>query len=237
VERTIARAYEELGSYHFEHRVVWPDRSVHVLECHGHVEADADGTVLRMFGTAQDVSQRKRQTAELERLARQDPLTGLENHRVFHEQLRREVSRARRETRPLALAVLDLDHFKAINDTHGHPQGDAVLREIARRLQAQTRDGECLARIGGEEFGWILPGADATGALSAAERARAAIAEEPFDGVGRLTMSVGVCELTSGISARELHRRADLALLEAKRAGRDCTVRHAPGAQRIASAA
>ena len=122
--------------------------------------------------------------ASAEERAAVDPLTGLANHRTFHETLRRRVRDARAAGTPLGLVLFDLDHFKHVNDTHGHHAGDRVLREVARRLGVAAREGDLIARTGGEEFGWILPDTDAVRALAAAERARALIAEES-DGVGR----------------------------------------------------
>jgi diguanylate cyclase (GGDEF)-like protein len=150
-----------------------------------------------------------------------DSLTGLANHRAFHERLGGTVALARRHGRPLSLAVLDIDFFKRVNDEHGHQAGDRVLVEVAQRLLRQARSGELLARVGGEEFGWLLPDADGAGALAAAERARRAIAAAPFTVVGPLTISAGVAELAPGEAPGELYRRADEALYEAKTAGRD----------------
>ncbi len=165
-------------------------------------------------------------------LASTDGLTGLPNQRTFHERLAEEVARAHRHARPLALALFDLDRFKAVNDRHGHEAGDRVLAEAARRLAAQARRGELVARAGGEEFGWILPDAGSAGALAAAERARRAVGGTPFPGVGALTMSGGVATLGDAGSARELFRLADAALYRAKAAGRDMVVPHRPGGRR-----
>jgi GGDEF domain-containing protein len=114
----------------------------------------------------------------LETLSRQattDPITGLANYRTFHERLSSEVERSARHGRALSVAVLDLDHFKQVNDTHGHPTGDRVLVEVARRLGTAVRSGELMARIGGEEFAWLMPEATDEGAFAAAERVRCAI--------------------------------------------------------------
>ncbi|MFN8123575.1 MAG: diguanylate cyclase [Thermoleophilia bacterium] len=162
----------------------------------------------------------------LAHLAATDPLTGLWNKRTFAERLEQELAAARRDGVPLTLAVLDLDHFKRVNDTHGHDVGDDVLVELARRLQATVRDGEVLARVGGEEFAWILPRTDGIQGFQAAERARAGIAREPFPGVGRLTMSAGVCDISEAAGADELFRNADAALYWAKRSGRDRCFRY-----------
>ena len=110
--------------------------------------------------------------AELAHLADTDPLTGLANRRAFRERLDGEVMRAQRHGHLLTLAIIDIDDFKGINDTYGHLGGDAVLAEIGRRLAATRRAGELVARIGGEEFAWILPQVDATG-RAGGRRARA----------------------------------------------------------------
>ena len=164
--------------------------------------------------------------ARLAQLAMSDPLTGLPNHRVFHSTLVAEAERAARHGRPLAVAVMDVDHFKAINDRHGHLVGDRALIEVARRLALSRRRGDLIARVGGEEFAWILPGADVAGALGVAERARRAIADEPFPEVGAVTVSIGVAELMQAASASDLYRLADEALYRAKRTGRNRSQAH-----------
>jgi diguanylate cyclase (GGDEF)-like protein/PAS domain S-box-containing protein len=185
---------------------------------------DDEGRMLGLVNTIRDVSARKRQQEELEWLARTDSLTGLANRRVLVEELARETKLARRHHRPLSLILLDIDHFKDINDEHGHPTGDAVLVEIARRLGATVRSGETLARVGGEEFAWLLPGAESDAAIIVAERARHTIEEVPFDAVGRLTMSAGVSTVVGGDGLERIYSAADGALYEAKQAGRNRTV-------------
>ena len=162
--------------------------------------------------------------AELARLAETDPLTGLANRRAFTKGLAGEVERARRHGHLLTLVILDLDDFKAINDTHGHQVGDRVLADVGRHLAATSRAGELVARIGGEEFAWILPQVDATGALAPVERARARIASIHVDGVSGITCSAGVCDLRAARHVDELQRLADRALYGAKRDGRDRVV-------------
>jgi diguanylate cyclase (GGDEF)-like protein/PAS domain S-box-containing protein len=190
------------------------------------VPAEAqDGTLFGLVTTVRDISERKRHEEELNRLATQDPLTGLANHRVLHEQLRAEVARARRQGLRLCVAVLDLDHFKQVNDRYGHPVGDEVLREAGARLRAIVREGETLARVGGEEFAWILTDLDETDAYAAVERARRVIGEMPFAEAGVVTMSAGVAELQPLDAADDLYSRADRALYRAKQNGRNQTVR------------
>jgi diguanylate cyclase (GGDEF)-like protein len=161
-----------------------------------------------------------------ERLARDastDSLTGIANRRVFHERLSAEVARAHRYQHTLALVLLDLDHFKAINDLHGHQAGDRVLVMFAELLSALTRDGELVARIGGEEFAWLLPETDRQGAHAAAERIRQAIETTQLPEVVAVTLSAGVCSSENAPDADTLVRNADRALYWAKESGRNTT--------------
>jgi diguanylate cyclase (GGDEF)-like protein len=161
-----------------------------------------------------------------DRLARQassDPLTGIANRRAFDLRLTAEVARARRYGRNLSLAVLDLDHFKAVNDVHGHQAGDRVLVLFAQMLSAHAREAELVARIGGEEFAWLMPETEQHGAYAAADRVRNAIESTPFDDVGTVTLSAGVCSGESPRDAETLFRGADRALYWAKDGGRNMT--------------
>jgi diguanylate cyclase (GGDEF)-like protein len=174
--------------------------------------------------------------ADAEARAASDPLTGLANHRAFHERLRAEVERARRHGRALSLALFDLDHFKEINDRYGHQVGDEVLAETAARLAAQARPEDLVARIGGEEFAWLLPESDSLDAWQAAERAREAIKLTPFARGERMTLSAGVAELAQASSATDLVRLADGALYWAKAHGRDISFRYSPEVVQVLSA-
>lgn len=162
--------------------------------------------------------------AELTVRATTDSLTGLANHRAFHERLEGEIGRARRHGHHLSLAVLDLDNFKAVNDRHGHLVGDAVLVEVARRLTALARSGDVVGRVGGEEFAWLLPETGIESAAAAARRACRAIRDVPFARAGSLTASVGVCGGMTGDDPGRIYRRADQALYRAKATGRDRVV-------------
>jgi diguanylate cyclase (GGDEF)-like protein/PAS domain S-box-containing protein len=183
-----------------------------------------DGTFLGWVNTVRDVSERRDYELELQRLATHDPLTALANRRLFDERLEAEIADAIRHQRPLAVAILDLDRFKAVNDAHGHPVGDQVLNAVAERISGGLRKGDLLARIGGEEFGLILSEVFAQGALAAAERARLAVAERDFGVVGPLTISIGVALRGDLREASTLYEHADQALYQAKREGRNRTV-------------
>jgi len=157
----------------------------------------------------------------LEREAHTDALTGLPNRRAFDERLAREVEISGHDTRPLAVAIMDVDHFKSVNDAHGHPVGDTVLADLAARVSTISRDHDLVARVGGEEFGWIMPGTTGEQAVEAAERLRADVSRRPFGDVGFLTVSIGVCALADAGGPEDLVTRADEALYAAKRGGRD----------------
>ncbi len=153
-----------------------------------------------------------------------DPLTGLFNRRHLEEELRKEIDRADRHGRPLALAMLDADHFKRINDGHGHQAGDEVLRAIARRCQNRLRSHDLIGRYGGEEFVIVFPETTLAEAAVVAERLRAAVTEQRIEGGGAklsVTVSIGLAELVPGQGLESLFRRADSALYRAKQDGRN----------------
>jgi diguanylate cyclase (GGDEF)-like protein len=160
----------------------------------------------------------------LERQAAEDPLTGLANQRAFHRICAAEFSRAQRNGSELSIVMLDLDQFKEINDTHGHPYGDRILIEVAEALRGAIRQHDTAARMGGEEFAILLPDANASAAYDIAERARAAIALIPL-AHRTLSCSAGAATAVPATALpADLLALADEALYEAKRLGRDRTV-------------
>jgi diguanylate cyclase (GGDEF)-like protein/PAS domain S-box-containing protein len=187
---------------------------------------DGAGEFVGWVFLVRDIADRKRRESRLSEMAARDELTGLLNTRSFLVHLAGEVARGRRHGRTLSLAILDLDGFKRTNDEQGHQAGDRVLAEVAGRLGALCRAGEHMARIGGDEFGWILPETDAQGAAAAVIRARIAIASEAFRGAGTLTLSAGICENDGTLDAPQMHARADRALYSAKASGGDTVWTH-----------
>ncbi len=169
---------------------------------------------------------------ELERQVARDALTGVANRRRFMDVGKAELQRAVRYRHPLALLMLDIDHFKPINDTHGHLAGDEVLKAVAAACGEVVRTGDLLARLGGEEFAVILPETDLAHALRAAERLRETVAKlrcELQDGVVSPTISIGVAMLAGpGETLSSLLRRADHAMYAAKAQGRNRVVADDP---------
>lgn len=163
-----------------------------------------------------------------------DTLTGIKNRRYFDQRLVEEVARAQREGRPLSCLFVDIDKFKRINDTYGHPVGDAAIAETARRIASHLRKSDVLARYGGEEFVVLLPAMDTAAAWEIAERIRRSLEGEPVrfhdDGLLDVTVSLGLACVTPrpGTDSRSvgeaLLKRADDALLEAKETGRNKVV-------------
>src|SRR4051812_21209253 len=186
------------------------------------IEPVSDGEVLtRVEAAARTKALQQElvaQGARLESLLREDGLTGLSNRRAILTQLGGMVSAARRHGHPLSIAICDLDHFKRINDRHGHKAGDAVLVAAAHAMGAHLRAEDQLGRLGGEEFLVLLPDTDAAAAHSAAEKLRGEVARA--GGPVAVTVSIGVATW-DGETPEDLLHRADEALYAAKEAGRD----------------
>lgn len=175
-----------------------------------------------------EIRARKELEAELKRLAATDPLTGLNNRRQYEALFTRELKRVQRYGGVLSLLVIDLDHFKQVNDTYGHSAGDSALQQAAGICRSHLREVDIIGRLGGEEFVVMLPDTALADALVVAERLRQKISAEDFktpQGRVRLTVSIGVTQCRPGEnSIAELIRRADAALYQAKAGGRDRVV-------------
>jgi diguanylate cyclase (GGDEF)-like protein/PAS domain S-box-containing protein len=208
---------------------------------------DDTGVITHFIAIKQDVTEQRRVQDELERAHRElavrvieiedlnaqlreqavrDPLTGLHNRRYLEQTMKRDISRARRSGETLVVAAIDVDHFKAVNDVHGHATGDRVLLQLADVLLSQVRSSDLVCRVGGEEFVVVMPRAEVAGALKRADGWRLAFAERSVEGrdAARVhsTISIGVARFHDpGESFASCLKRADEALYAAKNAGRD----------------
>jgi diguanylate cyclase (GGDEF)-like protein len=160
--------------------------------------------------------------ARLEYQAQTDSLTGLYNHRYFHERLRAELTRANRSRESVAVLMLDIDDFKRVNDVYGHGSGDQVLTDLAELLRAALRGSDVVCRLGGEEFGMIMPSGGADEALALARRLRETLAEVEFGPAGKITISVGISQGPEhAMNPRELVACAEAAMMTAKARGKN----------------
>jgi diguanylate cyclase len=172
----------------------------------------------------QELAFRDRIEKELRQQARTDVLTGIANRRYFLDRLDEEIKRVRRYGGELALAILDVDHFKKINDTYGHAAGDDALRVLTSTIEDSLRDTDLVGRLGGEEFGVMLPGTGLSGALEVAERIRTDVEAIDFHYMGvriPITISVGVALVGEGETVDTLSAKADEMLYQAKKNGRN----------------
>ncbi|HEX8550343.1 MAG TPA: diguanylate cyclase [Abditibacteriaceae bacterium] len=232
------RAHDEMliggtETMQFEEKTVMPDGRTRTWLSYKFPFQEADGDRY-LAGVALDITEQKfyesqmheyqsrleEAVKQMEVLALTDALTGLRNKGSFEARMDEEIARARRYHLPLSLLMIDIDHFKKINDDFGHPVGDETLKAVADLLASNARPSDFVARYGGEEFSIILPNTDAQGACFLAERLRDSVQE--FSWPNRpLTISVGAASLEPAESARSLVIRADRALYDAKNAGRN----------------
>lgn len=210
-----------------EFRVVWPNGEIHHIKAVAKVFRDEAAKPLRMLGTNIDITAQKLLSEELMRQARVDFLTGLSSRGYFMEQAERELARTVRYEKPLSLLMLDIDHFKQINDRYGHRMGDAALKKFAAVCRQTLRDVDVMGRVGGEEFAILLPETEGSKAMEVADRLRLALATAkvpvPTGGLPiQFTVSIGVAALSSPHDNMDvLFSLADNALYDAKNAGRN----------------
>lgn len=218
----------ETGENHDEeYRVVWPDGTLHWLRETGNVVKDELGTPIKMMGVVRDITEEKAWANQLHRLAHHDPLTGLPNRLVFEERLESALALARRNHSRIALVFIDLNGFKAINDSLGHAAGDQVLRTTATRLHDALRNSDNVARLGGDEFVIVLEGLSAERAPEDEAQVIAQRLLVPLDApirlgdtLQRVGVSLGIALFPDHAQTRDqLIHVADLAMYEAKRSG------------------
>jgi diguanylate cyclase (GGDEF)-like protein len=181
---------------------------------------DTDVKVEELAASAGPAIENARRYHEARRLADIDSHTGLHNRRYFHETLAREVARSQRYERPLAVIVFDVDDFKSINDRFGHLAGDTVLGQVGERVRGVVRTSDIACRVGGDEFGVILPESSLEDAEQLCERLKSHMAGHPIPQAGRLHISAGIAGLRPQEDAVSLFERADDALYRAKEAGK-----------------
>ena len=230
IEEAIATALRQRTSYEVEYRMRSRTGQAYWVSERGHVYIDGKGQPQWLDGVIIDVTERKQAEEAIRNLAFIDTLTHLPNRRFLLDRLRHGLARSRRHGHHGALLFIDLDHFKAVNDTYGHDAGDKLLWEVARRLRTSVREGDTVARLGGDEFVVMLEELGDSAAEAAAKGA--AIGDkiltalnEPFEVDGephQSTPSIGMtCFGSADEQAEELLRRADAAMYRAKAAGRN----------------
>lgn len=193
---------------------VWTDLTVSGI-------FDKSNQFVGMLGVSRDMTERKKMEEEIRRLTELDSLTQLYNRLKLDAVLKMEMERYGRSGSPFSVILLDIDDFKKVNDVHGHGIGDAVLVEMAGILKGTIRKIDTAGRWGGEEFIIILPESGMEGGLALAEKLKERINEHNFSGVGHLTASFGVAESEKGLNVQELVARADKAMYQAKKTGKN----------------
>lgn len=217
---SILRSARDLTPWREDYRLLLPRQGLRWVRGESVPERQPDGSTL-WYGYISDITGLKLVEEELRALSITDALTGTYNRRYFQERLENEIARAERQEGPLALIMLDIDHFKQINDRHGHEAGDRVLREVCRRISQRLRRIDVFCRLGGEEFIVLCPdtGSEQAGVL--AEALWQSLRRESVEGIGIVTASFGIANWHEGEGADALLRRVDVAVYRAKQKGRD----------------
>ena len=225
-ERSLAEVLVKGAVEDREYRIITADGQVRWLSDKCFINRQAEpGQPVIIVGIAEDITDKKQMESELHRLATTDVLTQSSNRRHFFDCAHLEFEQARKKGTPLAFLLLDIDDFKLINDTYGHPEGDNVLQRIAECGQAALRRGDVFGRIGGEEFAAVFPGCAPDMAMQVAERLQREIQRLSFshdDQTFGITVSQGLTSLTAeDLNLDSLFARADAAMYEAKRQGKN----------------
>ena len=237
VRATLLEAMARHEGFTYKARIVRPDGSIRFVSSIGQPRYDATGAFEGLFGTIHDITEQIETMVALRiaraealheasasrRLAETDDLTGIANRRKILASLHAAASSARQHKEPLTIAIFDVDHFKAVNDRHGHQTGDEVLKRVATIASSQLRSTDSIGRLGGEEFLVILRGQAGSNSHETIERVRQRIASEIWavSGLNTVTISAGIATLTDGGDIEDALRRADQALYRAKEAGRN----------------
>lgn len=226
VKEAVNAALNEHKPYDIEHRIIRPDGEERYVREQGLVEFNDAGEPVNMLGTVQDVTDRKRDQETIERLAFTDTLTGLPNRNLFYDRLTQAFAHVRRYDDGLAVMMIDLDGFKAVNDTFGHETGDHLLAEVGKRIQKYIRETDTAARIGGDEFGFILPGVKSNKDVIPVAEKLCSTLSKPMTVDGHeinIGASIGISLwITELDDIDSLMKRADKAMYEAKAAGKNC---------------
>ncbi|MCE8016483.1 sensor domain-containing diguanylate cyclase [Halomonas sp. MCCC 1A17488] len=231
VEASMLRAQEQ-GQHDVVHRIVRPDGEIRWVHELADYAPEGDDQIL--IGTVRDITEQKKLELRLRQLSRTDELTALFNRRYFMQRLVQELARYRRYGRPTSVVLFDFDHFKRINDTHGHPAGDQALVSVGKLLREKLRTNDIPARLGGEEFALLLPETSLEEAVGVAEKVRQLVEKQEFESEQGHRFGASI---TCGVSAFQgaeetveaiLHR-ADHNLYKGKRAGRNRVVADEPG--------
>ena len=220
IRNSIIPSAQQLTPWREEYRVQLPNKGLRWLRAASTPEQLADGAVL-WHGFVSDISDLKRVEQELRELSVTDVLTGAYNRRYFQDRLQAELKRIDRHGGHLSIIMLDIDHFKRINDRFGHGVGDQVLKAISQRITHRLRTDDVFCRLGGEEFMVLCPGTQGAQAYQLALGLREELNSAGIDGVGRVTASFGIASWREGEGVDAMLLRADSGVYAAKQAGRD----------------
>jgi diguanylate cyclase (GGDEF)-like protein/PAS domain S-box-containing protein len=224
LEATLRHAIRRGTDFQVDYRVVWPDGSTHWLTNRGQIHRDADGRAQRVIGVAMDITDRKLAEQRIAHMAHHDALTGLPNRVLLRDRIQQAIAHAHREGTQLAVLFLDLDRFKTINDSLGHQLGDRLLQSVASRILVCVREGDTVARVGGDEFVIVIPDISSAADASGVGAKILEVLASAFHLGGHdlhVSGSVGISLYPGdGVEAETLMRNADTAMYHAKDSGR-----------------